>query len=78
VSQSSPVTVLASAHINGADLITIELVEADETPGVILIRWPVKATVMHPRRFPDTAAVVARLFAEAHTVLAGIKSRRPL
>jgi hypothetical protein len=58
--------------------ITIELVEADETPVVVIVRWPEKPCVLHPRRFPDTAAMVARLFAEAATRLAQIKSRRPL
>jgi hypothetical protein len=70
----SQITELASAAINGANSITIELVEADETPAVVIIRWPVKATVLHPRRFPDTAAMLARLFAEAATTLASIKA----
>jgi hypothetical protein len=52
------------------------LVEADETPAVVIIGWPAKATVLHPRRFPDTAAVIARLFAEAATTLASIKANR--
>jgi hypothetical protein len=34
--------------------------------------------VLHPRRFPDTATVIARLFAEAHTTLAAIKAGRKL
>ena len=38
------------------------------------MRWPAKATVLHPRRFPDTAAAIARMFAEAHTTLAAIKA----
>ncbi len=36
----SKVTVLASGHINGADSITIELIEANETPAVVIVRWP--------------------------------------
>jgi hypothetical protein len=35
----SKITELASAVINGADSITIELVEADETPSVVILRW---------------------------------------
>jgi hypothetical protein len=72
------ITQLASSQINPSDTITIELVEADETPTVVIIRWPAKATVLHPRRFPDTAAVIARLFAEAATRLASIKASRRL
>jgi hypothetical protein len=74
----SKVTELALSQITPTTTITIELVEADETPAAIIIRWPVKPTVCHPRRFPDTAAHIARLFAEAATTLAAIKSRRPL
>jgi hypothetical protein len=74
----SKITELASGQITAVDGITVELVETDEHPTVVIVRWPDKASVIHPRRFPDTAAVVARLFAEAHTLLAGSKSRRPL
>jgi hypothetical protein len=33
-----------------------------------------ETTVVHPRRFLDTAAVIVRLFAEASTRLASIKA----
>jgi hypothetical protein len=56
----------------------IEVVEADETPAAVIVRWPLKATVCHPRRCPDIAAVIARLFAEAATALARIKANRRL
>ena len=71
-------TILGAAQITAVDTLTIELVEADETPAVVIVRWPLKASVLHPRRFPDTAAVMARLFAEAATTLASIKARRRL
>jgi hypothetical protein len=74
----SQTTQLASSQITPTDSITVELVEADETPAAIIVRWPAKPTVCHPRRFPDTAAHLARLFAEAATTLAGIKAKRPL
>jgi hypothetical protein len=74
----SKITELASRTVNGTDSITIELVEADETPAVVILRWPGKPTVCHPRRFPDTAAMLARLFAEAATTLASIKAGRKL
>jgi hypothetical protein len=77
VCPSSP-TVLANGHINGADSITVELVEPDETPAAVLVKWPAKPTVLHPHRFPDTAALVVRMFSEAHIALAAIKARRPL
>jgi hypothetical protein len=74
----STITTLASGQITATQEVTIELVEADETPAVVIVRWPVKPSMIHPRRFPDTAAMMVRLFSEAHTVLAGIKARRPL
>jgi hypothetical protein len=74
----SKVTELASSQITAVDTITIELVEADETPAVVIVRWPLKATILHPRRFPDTAAMLARLFAEAATRLASIKAGKRL
>jgi hypothetical protein len=74
----SQITQLASSQITASERILVELIEADETPAVIIVRWPAKPTVCHPRRFPDTAAVIVRLFSEAHTVLAGIRARRRL
>ena len=74
----SKITTLASSQINAVDTLAIELVEADETPSVVIIRWPVKPSVQHPKRLPDTAAAIARMFATAATTLAGIKvHRRP-
>ena len=55
----SQVTELATTQINTTAAVTVELVEAEETPAVVIVTWPVKATVLHPRRFPDAAAVMA-------------------
>ena len=74
----SKITELAAGQITAAETITVELVEADETPAVVIVRWPAKPTVFHPRRFPDAAAVITRMFADAHTALARIKARRKL
>jgi hypothetical protein len=74
----SKITTLGAAQITPSDTLAIELVEADETPAAVIIRWPVKATVCHPRRFPDTATRITRLFAEASTALARIKASRRL
>ena len=48
----SKVTPLATAQITAADTLTIELVEANETPAVVIVRWPAKPSVLHPHRFP--------------------------
>jgi hypothetical protein len=72
----SKITPLATAHLTATDTLTIELIEADETPAVVIVRWPAKPTVNRPRRFPDTAALAARVFAEAATRLAQLRRER--
>jgi hypothetical protein len=74
----SQVTELATTQINTTAAVTVELVEAEETPAVVIVTWPVKATVLHPRRFPDAAAVIVRIFATASTELSRIKAGRKL
>jgi hypothetical protein len=66
----SKVTELTSNQVTSTETIIEELIEADETPAVVIVRWPSKPSVFHARRFPDVAATVARLFAEAATRLA--------
>jgi hypothetical protein len=63
----SKITELASGQITAVDTLTIELVEADETPAAVIIRWSDNPCVIHPRRFPEIATMVARLFATAST-----------
>jgi hypothetical protein len=73
VSQSSPITPLASAQINH-DQLKVELVEPDSMPPAVRIVWPAAPTIIDPKRFPDVAAAIAQLFARAHIVLAALKA----
>src|SRR4029453_9279228 len=41
-------TDLASGAITAVDTVTIELGEAVETPAIVIVRWPAKATVFPP------------------------------
>jgi hypothetical protein len=68
-----PITPLASAQVNH-DTIAIELVEPNGLPPKVKISWPAAPTIVDPKRFPDTAAAVAQLFARAHIVLAALKA----
>ena len=77
MSQSSPITPLASAQINH-DSISIELLEPNAMPPMVRIVWPLQASLIDPRAFPDAAAAVAQLFARAHIVLAAIRAERRL
>jgi hypothetical protein len=74
----SKITELATGPINGTDSLTVELVEADETPAAVIIRWPLKPTVLHPHRFPPAAEAAARIFAAAVVRLAQIRRERRL
>jgi len=62
-----------SAQI-GRDQLAVELVEPDSMPAMVRIVWPNAPTIVDPRRFPDTAAAIAQLFARAHIVLAALKA----
>ena len=68
-----PITPLASSQLNH-DQLAVELVEPDSMPAMVRIVWPPQPTVIDPRRFPDTAATIAQLFARAHIVLAALKT----
>jgi hypothetical protein len=68
------ITPLASGQITPTDALTVVLVEPDDIPATVVVHWPARSTVVDPRRFPEVASAVVKLFAEAHTTLAGIKA----
>ena len=75
----SHVTQLASGQLTATDAVTIELIQADETPAVVIV--PVaeaKPTVLHPHRFGAVADTAARTFAAAVVRLAQIRRERSL
>jgi hypothetical protein len=77
-SPMSKVTELASGQLTSTETIIVELVEADQTPAVVIIKWPSKLTVLHPHRFGSAADNAARTFAAAVVKLAQIKRERKL
>jgi hypothetical protein len=68
-------TILAEGQITSSphNTITVELIELDDQARV-MITWPKKTLSISPRRFPDLAASLTRLFANASTELARIKA----
>jgi len=70
---STPITPLASSQINH-DTISVELIEPNAMPPMVRVVWPLQASLIDPKQFPDTAAAVAQLFARAHIVLASLKA----
>jgi hypothetical protein len=77
-------TILSSGPINGADTLTIELIQPDSrraqrgTPAVVRIVWPTAATITTPAHYREVASAAMRLLAEASTTLARIRARRRL
>ena len=69
----NPITPLASAQINH-DQLAVELIEPTGMPSMVRIVWLPQPTIVDPKRFPDTAAAIAQLFARAHIVLASLKA----
>ena len=65
-----PNVVLASGQITAADQLSIELVQAVETPAVILLRWPAAPSVTDARRFAAVTRAVTGILAEARAALA--------
>jgi hypothetical protein len=74
----SKTTTLAAGQITPADIISIELVQAHETPPTIMINWPPQPTVCVPRHFNEVAAAAMKVLASASTELTRIKANRRL
>ena len=64
--------ILARGHVTKADEVSVELVQAAETPGAILIRWPAAPSVTDPHRLPAVANAVMEVLAAAVGKLATI------
>jgi hypothetical protein len=73
-----PISPLASSQINHSDQLSIELIEPADLPPMVRITWPLQASLIDPKAFPDVAAAIAQLFARAHIVLAAIRAERRL
>jgi hypothetical protein len=74
VSQSSPITPLASGTMNtSGDKLSIELVEAPDLPPAIVLRWPAKPSATTPDGYANVAAACMRVLAAAVTELAAIR-----
>jgi hypothetical protein len=74
----SSTTTLAAGTINGADQLSIELVEPPDLPPVIRFRWPVKPTVCPPAQLDAVVAAAMRLLSAAVIELAALRVRKRL
>ena len=71
-------TILSSGTINGADTLTIEVIQPDNMPAVVKIVWPTAATITTPAHYLEVASAAMRVLAEASTTLARIRASRRL
>ena len=75
--QSSPITtVLAEGDLNENDRLVIELVDPADTPQLVVVHWPAKATAVRPAAYGESAARAMRLLANADVALARLRARR--
>jgi hypothetical protein len=65
---------LAEGQLTPSDRLVIELVEALETPPVVLLRWPAAPSVADPLRFPVVANAIMTVLAGAAARLSQISS----
>jgi hypothetical protein len=66
-------TDLASAPINGADRILIELIQPPDSPAFVAVTWSLKASISTVEAFPALASKAATLLAQAATKLAQLR-----
>jgi hypothetical protein len=71
-------TTLSNGSINGADSITVELIEPDANPAVVRIVWHQQPTITPPGRYNEVASAAMRLLAEASTMLPRLKASKRL
>jgi hypothetical protein len=68
--------VLASGHINGSDMISVELIEPIDAPAVVVVRWPQAPSVADPRRFSSVANSIMHIVASASVRLTAMRAKR--
>jgi hypothetical protein len=77
VSQSSPrTTVLAEGDLTENDRLVIELVDPGDTPQLVVVHWPTKATTVRPAAYGGAAAKAMRLLANAEVEMARLRTAR--
>jgi hypothetical protein len=74
---SSSITLVHGA-INGADSLTIELIQPADHSQVVRIVWPTAPTITTPARYNEVTSTAMRLLADASTTLARIRARKRL
>jgi hypothetical protein len=70
-----PNLTLASGEVTRSHRLSVELIEASETPSVILVRWPAISSVTDPRSSTLWPTAIVSILAAAGGRLPGIRRR---
>jgi hypothetical protein len=71
-------TELSAGNLNGGDRLVVELIEPDQLPAVIRIKWPEQPTIIPPAQFDAGVAAAMRILSNAVVELAALRVLRKL
>ena len=76
MSQSSPITILASGRLTtSGDRLTIELIQPNETPATVVFKWPAAPSLATPREVDRVVAAAMSVLAQARVRLSQIRAQ---
>ena len=67
-------TIFVRGSLNSHDEIVVILVEPDNEPALVQIRWPARITTTTAAAYPAVSATIVRLIAESAVALARHKA----
>ena len=68
------ITDLARGAVNGADGLSVQLIQPDGLPAVVRINWPRRATTAAAAHYPAVAAAIVKIIADSAMALARHKA----
>ena len=68
------VTQLARGTVNGADQLSVQLIQPDGVPAVVRINWPRRPTTAAAAHYPAVAAAIVKIIADSAMALARHKA----
>jgi hypothetical protein len=74
VTTSSPIE-LASGPVTKADRLAVILIQPTGSPAMILIKWPLKPTVVEPVKLQATVAAIVKVLSTAQIEYAARRVR---
>jgi hypothetical protein len=68
------ITDLARGAVNGADELSVQLIQPDGLPAVVRINWPRRPTTAAAAHYPAVAAAIVKIIADSAMALARHKA----